>query len=338
MRTQEVLIVIRPRGRLNRGRPLARERRVLASDRGRRRGRRDIRRGRGVRDLREETGLEAAVSARSMTLPTHERRPCESFIADEPADWEPTRDWSTTSSEAVHAPRQPSSSLCTASPTAAAAERCRDRALAFSEDVARPLRALATSKIWAIEEDAQLALLVPARLPAREFWAVEETTDDDIEAGSTATASARVPRDRDALARAHALGQARTTTACLPSRSTSSRPTASTWPRRPWTRRARRARRPGRAPRGGGNRAAHPAGALPLWDEVIATTLDYSGIRLRNAVRPMRILIAEDETIIRLDLRDLLERAGFEVVRRGQGRRGGGRARAPRSPTSRCWT
>ena len=27
----------------------------------------------------------------------------------------------------------------------------------------------------------------------------------------------------------------------------------------------------------------------------------------------MRILIAEDETIIRLDLRDLLERAGFEV-------------------------
>ena len=28
----------------------------------------------------------------------------------------------------------------------------------------------------------------------------------------------------------------------------------------------------------------------------------------------MRILIAEDETIIRLDLRDLLERAGHEVV------------------------
>lgn len=29
---------------------------------------------------------------------------------------------------------------------------------------------------------------------------------------------------------------------------------------------------------------------------------------------PMRILIAEDETIIRLDLRELLERSGFEVV------------------------
>ena len=42
----------------------------------------------------------------------------------------------------------------------------------------------------------------------------------------------------------------------------------------------------------------------------------------------MRILIAEDETIIRLDLRDLLERAGHEVARRGARRRGGGRARA----------
>src|SRR5271167_3954367 len=28
----------------------------------------------------------------------------------------------------------------------------------------------------------------------------------------------------------------------------------------------------------------------------------------------MRILVAEDETIIRLDLRELLERAGYEVV------------------------
>ena len=28
----------------------------------------------------------------------------------------------------------------------------------------------------------------------------------------------------------------------------------------------------------------------------------------------MRILIAEDETIIRLDLRELLEKAGFEIV------------------------
>ena len=31
----------------------------------------------------------------------------------------------------------------------------------------------------------------------------------------------------------------------------------------------------------------------------------------------MRILVAEDETIIRLDLREILERAGYSVVRRG---------------------
>src|SRR5256885_1004106 len=66
----------------------------------------------------------------------------------------------------------------------------------------------------------------------------------------------------------------------------------------------------------------------------------------------MRILIAEDETIIRLDLRQLLERAGYEVVAEakdgeeavalaraagggepgvraaGEGERGGGRRRA----------
>ena len=32
----------------------------------------------------------------------------------------------------------------------------------------------------------------------------------------------------------------------------------------------------------------------------------------------MRILIAEDETIIRLDLRELLEKAGFEVCAEAQ--------------------
>src|SRR3954462_13881339 len=40
-----------------------------------------------------------------------------------------------------------------------------------------------------------------------------------------------------------------------------------------------------------------------------------AGARLATPyTRPVRILVAEDETIIRLDLRDLLERAGHEVV------------------------
>jgi response regulator NasT len=37
------------------------------------------------------------------------------------------------------------------------------------------------------------------------------------------------------------------------------------------------------------------------------------GGRARKAARSVRILVAEDETIIRLDLRDLLQRAGFDV-------------------------
>ena len=40
----------------------------------------------------------------------------------------------------------------------------------------------------------------------------------------------------------------------------------------------------------------------------------------------MKVLIAEDETIIRLDLRTLLERAGHEVVGEASDGVGGGRA------------
>ena len=44
-----------------------------------------------------------------------------------------------------------------------------------------------------------------------------------------------------------------------------------------------------------------------------------------------RILVAEDETIIRLDLRELIERAGLRGVRGGPRRRGGRRARQERA-------
>src|SRR5690242_5014710 len=78
--------------------------------------------------------------------------------------------------------------------------------------------------------------------------------------------------------------------------------------------RARRTRRPDRPARRRGQRAAdrpRAAAALGSSRRVHA--------RLRRDPAPerdtcaMRILVAEDETIIRLDLRDLLERAGFEV-------------------------
>ena len=59
---------------------------------------------------------------------------------------------------------------------------------------------------------------------------------------------------------------------------------------------------------------------------------------LRAEVRvpaAMRILIAEDETIIRLDLRELLERAGFEVC--AEARDGEEAVELARAASSRTW-
>src|SRR4029079_1013708 len=94
-------------------------------------------------------------------------------------------------------------------------------------------------------------------------------------------------------------------------------------------------------PRGGLARVSSAAGSRSRWSSARAastrypdaaratssdTTADGGGAAPRDAARqrpdgrepgsriPMRILIAEDETIIRLDLRDLLEKSGFEVV------------------------
>ncbi len=52
----------------------------------------------------------------------------------------------------------------------------------------------------------------------------------------------------------------------------------------------------------------------------------------------MRILIAEDETIIRLDLRELLERSGFEVVAEARDGEEAVELARSESPTSRCST
>jgi response regulator NasT len=52
----------------------------------------------------------------------------------------------------------------------------------------------------------------------------------------------------------------------------------------------------------------------------------------------MRILIAEDETIIRLDLRELLEKAGFEVVAEARDGEEAVELARERAPTSRCST
>ena len=52
----------------------------------------------------------------------------------------------------------------------------------------------------------------------------------------------------------------------------------------------------------------------------------------------MRILIAEDETIIRLDLRELLEKAGFEVCAEAKDGIEAVELARRRSPSWRSWT
>ena len=57
--------------------------------------------------------------------------------------------------------------------------------------------------------------------------------------------------------------------------------------------------------------------------------------RIRRALHRLvrvRVLIAEDETIIRLDLRDAARAQRLRGLRRGEGRRGGGRARSREQP------
>ena len=185
----------------------------------------------------------------------------------------------------------------------------------FSEDrVASAASIPRDGKVWAIDDRHSWLYWFPRDCPRACFWAVEQTTDDDVESLARRRPRPAGGRDRDELARAPALGPA---------------------PRLPHAARAVRHRR-GRAASTSrrrrssalelvelgdllarhaeaGNELRITPSLYPLWDKVIYTTLDFSGIRLRNAVRPMKILVAEDETIIRLDLRDLLERAGFDV-------------------------
>src|SRR6185436_5882462 len=61
-------------------------------------------------------------------------------------------------------------------------------------------------------------------------------------------------------------------------------------------------------------RPACPADAEPPWLDLRRPRRDSNSHRAsRLAAMALRILVAEDETIIRLDLRALLENAGFEV-------------------------
>ena len=137
---------------------------------------------------------------------------------------------------------------------------------------------------------------------------------------SSSRSRLRAPRDR---ARARLLGAARRTrssTAASTSASSSRSETATSCSRSPTTAPGSRTTPPkGRASRSSGRSSATSCAGRSSSTAAPARGAGPSSrlsghIDHLQLVREMRILIAEDETIIRLDLRDLLERAGYEVV------------------------
>ena len=158
----------------------------------------------------------------------------------------------------------------------------------FSEDPSsRPTSLPRDGKVWAIDGRYGWLYWFPRDCPRACFWAVEETTDDDVERWLDGDRDRRVAvietawleRVRDVGLYAYRMPpepfdvveDERFYIASVPVDRD----------------RARRGRRPARAPRRRrrSSFASQPS-LYPLWDEVIETSLDFSGIRLRNAVRP----------------------------------------------------
>ena len=212
------------------------------------------------------------------------------FLVDVPAGWEPTLNdehddyrWCSRDEavELLHWP-EPKELVRSLSTSRAA------------------LRGEGPPALWHVSEDATIArfeplrrarlgdrhaspaaLLVPARLPARDLLGAGETSDEDVERLLDGDRTRRVHVIESGVARADAHDAV--VAYRLPEESFEPED-------RFWVSRAtveplelRRARRPPRAARRGRDRAADRAGAHPLWEPVVASTLDFSGIRLRNA-------------------------------------------------------
>src|SRR5439155_678891 len=218
---------------------------------------------------------------------------------------------STTSTAGCRARKRPSSSSGPSRPHSCGA--CRDRALALQRGPLTRTVPAARREGVGHRRTAQLAVLVPARLPTRVL--LGRRSDHGRRRRALARRRPRPARggDRDELARAPALGRAlRLPHATRAVRRRRGRPLLHRVDAGGCDR-ARRARRPARPPRRGRERAAHHALSLPTLgpgDRDDARLQRHPAEKCGSAVK---ILIAEDETIIRLDLRDLLERAGFEV-------------------------
>jgi hypothetical protein len=156
----------------------------------------------------------------------------------------------------------------------------------FSEDPSLGHFAPRDGKVWAIDGPYRWLYWFPRDCPRACFWAVESTTDDDVERWLDGDRERRVAvietawLERMRAVRLHAyrmppepfdvVEDDRFYIASTPVDALERIELGDLL-----TRHAE-----------AGNELRISPSLYPLWDDVIETTLDYSGIRLRNAVRP----------------------------------------------------
>ena len=155
----------------------------------------------------------------------------------------------------------------------------------FSEDPGLGRFVPRDRKVWAIDEEQSWLYWFPRDCPRACFWAVESTTDDDVERWLDGDRERRVAVIETAwLERVRAV---RLYAYRLPLElfdvveddrfHIASRPVDAIERVELGDLLARHA--------DAGNELRVAPALYPLWDKVIESTLDYSGIRLRNAVR-----------------------------------------------------
>jgi hypothetical protein len=156
----------------------------------------------------------------------------------------------------------------------------------FSEDASLGRFLPRDGKVWAIDEPHSWLYWFPRDCPRACFWAVEATTDDDVERWLDGDRDRRVAAiETSWLERLRSVGlyaylmppepfdvieDGRFYIASTPVDAIERVELGDLL--------ARHAE--------AGNELRITPSLYPLWDRVIETTLDFSGIRLRNAVRP----------------------------------------------------
>jgi Family of unknown function (DUF6886) len=156
----------------------------------------------------------------------------------------------------------------------------------FSEDPSLTRFVPREDKVWAIDEPHSWLYWFPRECPRACFWAVEATTDDDVERWLDGDRERRVAvvetgwLERIREVRLYAYRMPREPFGVVEDDRfyIASTPVDAIERLEVGDLLARHAE--------AGNEVRTAPALYPLWDKVVGTTLEFSGIRLRNAVRP----------------------------------------------------